>query len=207
MLHKLQKFQQLVGILGVLILWSGIATAMFIGHLRLFDTLPISSLGVNPKTAYLFSLSLLISAALFINFAYYVRRTFIINNSFLIFFLIGQIGQAIVAIAPYGNHSQYRLLHTIAAFTLAFSLPLLMQQFYYSQKDNTHSHLFKQLLFLEIVLFVVGIGTFIFTQGLAPLGEILPTLGFHLWIVIISIIALKNYQSEGLSYNKLQTKA
>jgi hypothetical membrane protein len=195
-LTKLNKYQKYSGILGVLIIWLGIGAAMFIARLGLFSNLPISSLGVNPKTSVLFSLSLLTSAALFIKFAFYVRQKFKVKNRFLTYFMIGQFGQIIVALVPYGNNSRYKLIHTIAAFTLAFSLPFLIGQFYFSQSNSKFKSLYKSLLILEVGLFVVGIGAFVFAKGVAPLGEILPTMGFHLWIITVSVIGLKNLESK-----------
>jgi hypothetical membrane protein len=195
-ISKLYQYHKYLGILGVGIIWLGVAAAMYIGKLGLFSTLPISSLGVNPRTSILFSISLLLSSVFFIKFAYYVSREFNVKNKFLLYFLIGQIGQIIVAIAPYGNHSRYKLVHTVAAFVLAFSLPFLIQQFYYSQAKSSHKSLYKNLLVLEILLFIIGIGAFVFTKGIAPLGEILPTLGFHIWIIVVSIISFRKLDSH-----------
>jgi hypothetical protein len=192
MIKQLVRLQQYSGIVGVVVLWSGITTAMIIANLKLIDIRPISYLGVAPKTSVLFSLTLLINSFLFVNFAFFVRRRFNIRNNFLLYFLIGETGQVIVAIAPYGTNSPYKLLHTISAFVLAFSLPFLIREFYLSQKKSRFAKLYLNLLKVEILTFVVGIGAFVFTNGVAPLGEALPTMGFHLWIVVVSVIAITN---------------
>jgi hypothetical protein len=197
-INKLSKLQKYSGLAGVVIIWLGVGLAMFIGKLSLFSALPVSSLGVNPKTSVLFSLSLLISSGLFISFAYYIRSTYMIRNKFLTLFLVGQFGQIIVAIAPYGADSRYKLIHTIAAFILAFSLPYLIHQFYRSQALSTYRGLYRNLMLIEILLFIIGIGAFVFTKGIAPLGEILPTMGFHLWIIVTSIIAFKHLESDNV---------
>ncbi len=242
-IDKLQKYS---GLAGVIILWTGIVTAMNQAHLGLIDSRPISYLGVNPPTARLFSGSLLISSFLFINFAFYVHRRFhtaeslaqsprpaktpgpglfitfstkIIpfryafsrktaknslsagifplklgigsgSNRFMLYFLIGQAGQVIAAITPYGNKSNFKLIHTVAAFTLAFSLPLLIRQFAISQSGKRHHKLYLSLLRLEQLAFLIGIGLFVFTKGIAPLGEALPAIGFHIWIIVVTYTAL-----------------
>ncbi len=159
--------------------------------LGLVDSRPISYLGVDPLTSQLFSFSLLLSAFLFIHFAFYVRHTYKLKNRFLLYFLIGQAGQIIAAVTPFGKASNYKLVHTIAAFTLAFSLPLLINAFAYAQKNSSHFVLYKRLLRLEQLTFIVGIGLFTFTEGVAPLGEALPAIGFHVWIIAITIVSLK----------------
>lgn len=187
----LRKLQQYSGVIGVLILWTGISVAMHRTGLGLIDPRPISHLGINPASAGLFTGSLLVSAFLFVNFGYYVKCAFHVSNKFLAYLLIGQAGQAIVAIAPYGEERGYRLIHTIAAFTLAFSLPLLIRQFAVSQKNSPHYHLYVRLLRIEQLMFVLGMGLFIFTKGIAPLGQALPTAGYHLWIIVITYLSIR----------------
>jgi hypothetical membrane protein len=186
-----RRLKQYSGVVGVLVLWTGIATAMHRTGLGLIDRRPISHLGVDPASAMLFSGSLLISAFLFINFAYYIKRTFGVTNRFMTYFLIGQAGQIIAAITPYGEGSPYKLAHTIAAFTLAFSLPLLIQQFAASQTSSAYHNLYVRLLRFEQLTFVIGIGLFVFTEGIAPLGEALPTIGFHTWIIVVTLISYR----------------
>lgn len=178
------------GIVGVIVLWTGIVIAMTRAHLGLIDSRPISYLGVNASTAALFSGSLLLSSFLFICFAYYVKHSFHIRNRFMVYFLVGQVGQIIAAVVPYGSHSRYRAVHTVAAFTLAFSLPLLIRQFALSQSKSKHAQTYIKLLRFEQLSFIVGIGLFIFTKGIAPLGEALPTIGFHVWIIAVSILSI-----------------
>lgn len=177
------------GVAGVLLLWTTTLLAMSRIGLGLVDTRPLSHLGVDPWSSMLFSTGLIVSSALFIIFALYAKKTYRANNRFIIYFLIGQAGQLIVAIAPYGMNSSYRLVHTIAAFTLAFSLPFLIREFARSQTNIKHSNLFRNLFLSELVMFVLGIGIFTMTEGIAPIGEILPAVGFHIWIIAATIFA------------------
>lgn len=188
MIKKLWPYS---GVVGVLVLWTGVTVGMNRAGLGLVDPRPISYLGVDPKSAVLFSTSLLVSALLFVSFGYYVKRHFHVNNRFLTYLLIGQAGQAVAAVAPYGKNSPYKMLHTIAAFVLAFSLPFLIRQFALSQVGKPYHQKYVWLLKFEQIMFVIGIGLFIFTKGIAPIGEAMPTIGFHLWILVVTVISLK----------------
>lgn len=179
------------GVAGIVILWTGTLLAMQRAGLSLVDTRPVSYLGVAPESSVLFSLTLLISAALFLVFGHYAKRTFQASKSFWTFLVIGQLGQMIAAITPYGDNSRYRLIHTIAAFTLAFSLPVLIRSFANSQKRSSHYRVYKLLFWTELALFVVGMSIFIFTKGIAPLGEAMPAVGFHIWIASLTYLSLR----------------
>lgn len=185
---KLAKLQRWSGVAGVTILWGAIGLAMHLASLGLVDKRPISYLGVYPQTVWLFSGSLLVSAGLFVSFGLYLRCHFNVKNRFLMYLLIGQVGQVVAAIVPYGDKSNYRLIHTLAAYVLAFSLPLLIQQFKLSQLRSPRLPVYRWLLYIEGAAFIVGLGLFAFTKGIAPLGEALPALGFHLWIIVVTLL-------------------
>lgn len=194
MRDKTTKYtSHLSGVGGVAVLWAGITVAMRRAGLHFIDPRPISYLGVDPQSAKLFSGTLILSAIFFVWFGIYIKRTFQVKGRFLLYLVIGQIGQIIAAIAPYGKDSAYRLLHTIAAFTLAFSLPFLIGSFASSQRSSRHYSTYKWLFRFELVAFVVGIGLFIFTKGIAPLGEALPALGFHIWIIAVTFFMYKEF--------------
>lgn len=176
------------GVASVIVLWTATIISMKRAGLGLIDTRPLSYLGVNPSTARIFSIGLLLSAAAYICFALYVYKYFHPGRKFLMYFLGGQAGQITAALVPYGDNSRYRLIHTIAAFALAFSLPLLIRAFARSQTGAVHHHLFKRLFYFELMLFVVGMGIFTQTHGIAPLGEALPAIGFHVWIGFITVL-------------------
>lgn len=185
------KPQQFSGLAGVVLLWLVIPILMVKAHVRIIDTRPISYLGIDPHTMRLFNLSLIISAVLFVSYSRYVAKHFHVNGKFLMIFFIGQLGQMITAVTPYGHQQPARLIHTLAAYTLAFSLPLLIGEFTRAQTGSPHSGSYHILLRLEQLAFVVGIGLFAFTKGIAPLGEALPAIGFHIWIITITILSLR----------------
>lgn len=193
MVMKQIKIQllSLSGVLGIIVLWAAVITGMRRAHLGLVDARPLSYLGVYTNTAQLFTAGLLISSLLFICFAFFVHRYWGTNNRFLFYFLIGQIGQIIAAIAPYGANSRYKLIHTIAAFVLAFSLPFLIRAFEQSQISRKNHKLYQILVRLEVATFIIGMGIFTMTEGIAPLGEALPAIGFHIWIIVLTIVYFK----------------
>lgn len=160
---------------------------MIVGGLKLIDPRPISYLGVNPSTRRAFSVILLVSAALFVSFAFYVVHELKAGVLFLLIFLIGQVGQLISALVPIGSHTVIGQIHTTAAFTLAFSFPLLILAFTLSRLHSPFRRLYAILLAFELITFTVGIGSFIFTRGAAPLSEIFAAIGFHVWIIVITL--------------------
>lgn len=180
------------GVTGVIVLWSFIGFAMNKARLGLIDNRPISYLGVNHDTKSLFMAGLIVSAVLFLSFGYYVKRKFKINNRFIIYLVIGQVAQIMVALFPDASGSPYKIVHTVAAFILAGSLPLLIGQFALFRVKDVRHKLYIRLLWFERFTFVVGIGLFVFTKGIAPLGEALPTVGFHLWIIVLTYIMFKS---------------
>ncbi len=182
------------GVLGVLFLWTFILIGMYNTGLGLIDDRPISSLGVNHESRFLFTWGLIGSALLFTTFAYYIKDAFHTNQKFVVYFLIGQVGQVVAAIVPYGQNNPYRIIHTVAAFILAFSLPFLIYEFAKSQKRDRSKQIFTRSVYFELLLFSVGIGLFIFTSGIAPLGQALPAIGFHIWIFIVTYYALTDEQ-------------
>jgi hypothetical membrane protein len=192
------------GLLGVLILWVSISIAMYRAGLDLISNRPISYLGVYAPTKLLFSFALISSALLFMVFAIYIYRLYKVRNKYLAYFLIGLLGQCMTALIPDSSGSP-RTVHVIAAFTLAFSQPLLMREFLLSLNNNAHRKLFLSLLRLDYLFFIVGIGLFIFVHGVAPLGEALPTVGFDIWVIVLTIITYKsNLLSASSKLEKLK---
>lgn len=189
MINSLKRYS---GIVGIGILWTSVGIGMLRTGLGLFDIRPISYLGTDPASAALFTYGLLVSAVLFIVFGHFVKTNFKVKNRFFLYLVIGQFGQITAALFKFEGHGYSHLTHTIAAFVLAFSLPLLTLKFYQSQSETAHYNLFRNLYRFELLTFVVGIGLFVFTKGIAPLGEILPTIGFHTWIVALTFSKIKS---------------
>jgi Na+/H+ antiporter NhaD/arsenite permease-like protein len=121
-------------------------------------------------------------------FGTYVRRYFSIRPVFLFYLIFGQLCQIIVAVVPDKTGSPLRIVHTVAGFALAVSLPFLIRELANNRRNKPHHKLFLVLSRVEQATFVIGIGLFIFVNGIAPLGEVLPTTGFDLWVIVITVI-------------------
>lgn len=190
MKSSLIKLQPYTGLVAVAMIWAGTLISMYRTGLGLLDDRPISFLASDPASRLLFVSSLIMSAVLLIIYGLYINRQFKVNNKFLKYLVAGQIGQIILAVSPYGE-TPIGVIHLLAAFTLAFSLPLLIKQFAISQNQSPYHRTYQYLLRIEQVSFVIGIGLFIFARGLAPLGEAMPAVGFHLWIIVVTYIAIR----------------
>ena len=181
MVNKFRYF----GIVGIILLWVGTIIGMLRSGLSLVDTRPISYIGVATDSALFFNSLLFLSAVCFVLFGVYLYKSIGLNKSFLLVFLIGQIGQMIAAILPYGG--QYKIVHTVAAFTLATAIPIFMYIFSKSKSLGNFKTSARRLFIAELIFFTVGISTFIFIDGISPIAEILPALPFHLWIILITV--------------------
>ncbi len=174
------------GALTVFILWSSILIAINKINLSIFENKPLSSLGTQAESAPYFTGGLLIAVLSLILFVIYLHQNYRINRSFLIFLTVGQLGQIIAAIIPYGGDQPGRGIHSIAALTLAFSIPFMLLSFARAQTDEEIRRNAFLLMSLEIVAFIIGIGMFTFTFKGAPLGQIFPVVAFHVWLVYFS---------------------
>lgn len=170
------------GLAGVIILWTAITVGMVRVPLSLFDMRPLSYLGVNMRTAGLFSIALILSAILFAMFGFYLRAQYRMKSNFLTALLVGLIGQIIVAIVPYGGAG--KVIHTAAALgVLAPSLPILTYLFAKDFPKGRDQRLAYRMFDLELICFVLGIGWLVIVRTAAPLSQILPALAYHAWII------------------------
>ncbi len=198
-MNRIKSFQRYTGIATVLILWFSVLTAMQRADLSLFGMKPLSSLGTMPISAAFFSIGLILASVTFVLFGHYLKQKYIISRSFLYILYLGQLGQVMSALIPFGGKQPARLIHTVAAFTLAFTIPILLWLFASSQKKGMLRKRAYMLLWLEIAAFVIGIGTFAFVQKGAPFGQILSALAFHVWILFISYDSLKTKKPDKLA--------
>lgn len=180
------KYLRYCGLVTVALLWGSIATGVKLAHLDLFGKDPLSRLGVEPTSAPYFSIGLILAALSIILFTHYLKTKFVITKSFMTVLLIGQAGQVIAALAPYGGMQPARFIHTIAALTLAFSIPLALWRFAAAQKNQQVIRAAYALMWLEVAAFVVGIGLFSFVTKGAPFAQIMPAIAFHVWIIYFS---------------------
>jgi hypothetical membrane protein len=180
MKHYLSRFS---GIMAIISLWLTVLYGMQRIGLSFFDNRPLSYLGVAPATQAIFTTGLVVAALLIIIFGYYLKSNYPTSKAFWYLLVGGQIAQVITALTP--DRGVTQAIHTIAAFTIVFSLPLLMWQFAKSQPMGKFRRWCYRLFYLEVASFIIGIGLFTLTRGVAPLGEMLPALAFHAWIVFL----------------------
>ena len=180
-----QKIIRFTGILAILILYIGIIYGLFSINLHLFSSRPISYLGVDHRTMYLFRTTLILAAIFMIIFGLQVKKVFQSSSSFILILIFGQICQIITALLL--DNGSTKSLHSLTAFALAFSLPLLMWRFTVSQSNKQIHKLSLNLVIAETISLTIGLSLFIFVKGYAPFGEILTVLFFHLWVILITL--------------------
>lgn len=183
---KLLRFS---GLATVSILWSTILIGLHRAHLDIFGNWPLSYLGVNHDSRLLFNGGLILSALTLLLFLWYLSVQYVTTKWFLSVIAIGQVGQIIAAIFMFGGDQPSKTIHTLAAFTLAASIPIGLWTFALSQQKPLKK-LALRLAWLQTACFVVGIGSFAFVLHGAPAGQILPALAFHLWIIVITFYRL-----------------
>lgn len=186
-MNRIIYWQRYAGIATVVIIWVFMLAALLRANLSIFGQEPLSSLGVSPSSATYFSIGLILAAISTFIFGYYINRVFTVPRSFNFALIIGQLGQVIAALVPFGGEQPAREIHTYAAFTLAFSLPVLMWRFAVTQKSLILRGQAYWLMWLEIAAFIIGIGTFVLIRKGAPFGQMLPAIGFHIWLVFVSL--------------------
>lgn len=175
------------GIAMVAILWSTTLINVYLVELNLFGNNPLSYLGTDDRSAFLFSFGLISAALALLLFAQYLKDVFVITKSFLIALYVGQIGQIIAALVHFGGEQPDRTIHTVAALTLAFSIPIALWRFATAQKSSRVRRIAYALFWLELTGFIIGIGLFSFVINGAPIGQIMPAIGFHAWILYFSL--------------------
>lgn len=177
------KIYRYCGLLTIAILWISIITGIHLAHLDLFGKNPLSHLGIVPASAQLFSIGLISAALTLLLFTRYLKTRFNISASFMVFLIVGQIGQIIAAVTPYGGMQPARLIHTVAALTLAFSIPFVLWRFAAAQSKQAIKRPAYALMWLEIVAFAIGIGLFSYVTKGAPFAQAMPAVALHFWIV------------------------
>lgn len=179
------------GILAVLTLWVSVATSIIVADLPLLGIRPLSSLGVIPSSSVYFSVGLITSAILILIFTLKLNALYKPSGWFFIVVLIGQVGQIMSAIVPFGGNQPARAIHTIAAFVLAFSVPVVLGIFYRSLPDGSFRLIAYRLFVLELAAFILGIGFFVLVGKAAPVAQGIPAVVFHAWLVTTNLAYLQ----------------
>ena len=188
MVDRTIRLFDLSGILAVTLLWLGVGVGIALAELPLIGSKPLSALGTMPESALLFNTSVSVSALFFSVYFYRLYRRHRLPAQFALVAFINVAAQFLVGIFSYEGREQ--IIHTSAAFTWAFSIPILMRIFY------LHARIRPSILFLraEYAAVFIGIGLFVFTEGIAPLAEMLPALPYHAWIMTMAVAGRHHHQ-------------
>jgi len=173
------------GLAAVATLWICVGAGMYRAGLGFFDPRPISYLGTDPTAELLFRGGLIVAALLVAGFAWFVWDRFRAPDSFLAATLIGLVGQVVAAVVPLAGHGVGRAAHNAGGIVLGLSLPVLMWRFARGQPPGRRRTQSYRLCWLEVAACIVGVG--LSMAGKAPIAEILPALGFHLWILRVTV--------------------
>jgi len=165
-------------------LWTTVAAGMALTDLRFLDSRPISYLGTDDRTVVLFRVGLLVAAGLLAAFSFFLRSTFSATPSFLVASLVGLVGQVVAAVVPLSGAGAASAVHTAGGLVLGISLPVLMWRFAAGLPRGGWRDTAYRLCWLEVAACVAGV--LLSRAGRATIAEIVPALGFHLWIGIVT---------------------
>ena len=173
------------GVAAVAVLWTTVGTGMYLTGLGWADDRPISYLGTDDRAMALFRGGLIVATVLLGGFAWTVGQRLSRPAGFLAVFLVGQAGQAVVAVVSIAGHGTSHAVHTSAGILLGLSLPLLMWRFAAGQPQGVWRRQSYGLMWLEVAASVVGVA--LSRAGLATMAEVVPALGFHLWVIVVTV--------------------
>ncbi|HET9442665.1 MAG TPA: DUF998 domain-containing protein [Acidimicrobiales bacterium] len=172
------------GLAAVAILWSSVGAATVLGGFPLLGERPLSWLVAGPW-GLLFSVGLAVGAVLLVAFHGHVRRRYRVDGWFSAAMLTGLAGQLVAAVLPIDAGGTVGRVHAAAALVLGASLPVLMWRFAATQPPGRWRRVAVALFRAEAVACVVGV--LLSRASVAAVAEILPAVGFHLWIVVLSV--------------------
>lgn len=176
-----------VGPAAVAVLWVSIGLGMTRTGLGFFDPDPLSYLGTDLRSRWLFQAGLLVAAVLLAAFAEFVHESHSTPRCFRLAFLIGLGGQVVAAMVPLSGPGSWPAVHTIGGLVLGISLPILMGCFAAGQPVGSWRRLSWAMFWLEVAACVAGVAL---SQAMrAPIAEALPAAAFHLWILTVAIHA------------------
>ena len=168
----------------IAVLWSTIGAGMLRTGLGFTGDRPLSYLGTEPRATTLFRGGLLVATVLLVAFAWSVRGRLSSSAAFLAAFLVGQAGQVVVALVAIDGPGADHAVHSTAGIVLGLSLPVLIGCFAAGLPPGRWRAQAYGLFWLEVAAVVVGIA--LSRSGVAPLAEIVPAAGFHLWIGVVT---------------------
>lgn len=173
----------------VVVLWVSVGAGVYRTGLDLLGDLPVSHLGTDPRSAWLFRGGLILAAGLMAGFSWFVFDWFSAPRTFLGAFLIGLVGQVVAAAVPLSGVGASHAVHTAGGLVLGASLPVLMWRFAAGLPSGRRRRAESYALFwAEIAACIAGIA--LSSSMKAPIAEIVPAVGFDLWVIAVSIWSL-----------------
>lgn len=179
-----------MGPAAVAVLWVSIGTGMIWTGLGFSDPDPLSYLGTDGRSRWLFQAGLLVAAVLLAAFAGLVHESYSTARCFRLAFLIGLGGQVVAAVVPLSGPGSWPAVHTIGGLVLGISLPILMGCFAAGQPAGSWRRLSWAMFWLEAAACVAGIA--LSRSMRAPIAEAVPAAAFHLWILAVGLHAWRS---------------
>lgn len=172
------------GLVAVATLWTTLGAGALLTGFDLGGERPLSHLGTQPGSAGLFTAGLVVAAVALVGFHAHVRARYPVPVTFSVAMLVGLAGQVVAALVSISGDGAGHRVHTTAALVLGASLPLLMWRFAAGQPTGGWRRLSYGLFWLEAA--AVTLGLHLSARMVAPVAEILPAAGFHLWILVLT---------------------
>ncbi len=185
------------GLAAVAVLWGTVGGAALLSGFPLLGEQPLSWMVADPATSVLFSGGLLVAAVLLAVFCGHVRGRYPVGRGFTFAMLGGMAAQAVAALVPIDGGPAANRVHTVAALALGVSLPVLMWRFAVAQPPGSWRRVALSLFWVEVAACAAGV---LLSRGaVAPLAEIIPAAGFHLWIVVLTLFGPDPLRTVGSS--------
>ena len=181
----MRRLLRFAGVAAVGVLWTTVGLGMWRVAFDVTGDRAISYLGTDTRTMALFRGGLLVATVLLLGFAWAVKRSLARPTGFFGVFLVGMAGQAVVATVSIAGEGASHAAHTTGGIVLGLSLPLFIWRFAAGQPPGRWRRQSYGLLWLEVVAVVAGVA--LSRVHLAVVAEVLPAVGFHLWIIVVTV--------------------
>ncbi len=179
------------GVAAVVVLWAGIGAGMARTGLDFSGRRPISYLGTDSRSSLLFTAVMLVAAVMLATFYLFAWYWFSSSKSFLAVGLTGLLGQVVAGVVPLSGASH--AVHATGGIVVGLSLPLLMWRFAASQPASTWRTQSYGFFWMEVAAVIVGV---LLSKSMrAPIAEIVPGAGFHLWIFVVTARSLSGREA------------
>ncbi|CAN5277961.1 hypothetical protein BH18ACT4_BH18ACT4_12510 [soil metagenome] len=173
------------GLAAIATLWLTLGAAALLSDFPLLGERPLSWLVDEPAPGLLFRAGLIVGSLNLAAFHVHVRRRYRVTKGFSAALLAGQFGQLVAAVVPIDQGPTAHGIHTVAAIGVGASLPVLMWRFAAAQPPGGGRRVAYGLFWAEVA--ACGVGLALSSLSVAPLAEILPAAGFHVWIVALTM--------------------